>query len=279
MIDLHTHSTRSDGSLAPRALIDLAAEQGLVAVALTDHDTLSGIPEARDRAKERGIRFIPGVELEIETAAGLGTEAEFHLLGLRFEGDVAGLSRALEDLRTARRERNLKMIQKLNEGGFDVTIGELEAMASGDVVSRAHFARLLASKGIVSSISQAFSRYLGKGRPFYVQRRCLSLSDAVALIREAGGIASIAHPLSLALKGPALRQFLSHCRDIGVSAIEAYHPGNTVRGCRKLEHMGRALGLSITGGSDFHGGNIPQRKLGYTAGEREIPDRFLDALR
>jgi predicted metal-dependent phosphoesterase TrpH len=273
MIDLHTHSTRSDGSLTPSELMDLAADRGLTAIALTDHDTLSGIPEAERRAKERSLRFIPGVEIEIEASQG-----EFHLLGLGLNGRRESLTLSLEAIRQGRRERNLRIMERLSSAGYEVTMREVEALARGDIVSRAHFARLLVSKGIVSSITKAFSRFLGKGQPFYEPRRCLTLKEAVGLIREAGGISVIAHPLSLDLRGPALRTFLGFCRDMGVSGLEAYHPNNAPKDCRKLECLGRQLGYAITGGSDFHGENIPERRLGYTSGGMEIPDAYLEAM-
>jgi predicted metal-dependent phosphoesterase TrpH len=273
MIDLHTHSTRSDGSLTPSELMDLAADCGLAAIALTDHDTLSGLQEAETRAKELSLRFIPGVEIEIEAAQG-----EFHLLGLGLNGRRESLATSLKEIRKGRRERNARIVEKLSAAGYEVSMADVEALAAGDIVSRAHFARLLVSKGIASSVTKAFSHFLGKGRPFYEPRRCLALKEAVELIRGAGGISVIAHPLSLGLRGPALRTFLGNCRDMGVSGLEAYHPNNTPRDCRKLERLGRQAGFVITGGSDFHGAHIPERRLGHAAGGMVIPDAYLDAM-
>ncbi len=273
MIDLHTHSTESDGSCAPARLIEIAVERGLTAIALTDHDTLSGCDAAAERARGTGVLFIPGIEIEIDADNG-----EFHLLGLGLDQDRSRLQTALAAVRQGRNERNLRMIERLRAAGFAVSSEELERLALGSVISRAHFARLLVAKKYASGTSQAFSRYLGKDRPFYEKRQCLPLPEAVSLIRSAGGFAVIAHPFSLGLKGPAFRQFLSSCRDIGVSGIEAYHPNHPLRECRKLEKLGRRLGFLITGGSDFHGENIPQRRLGYSAGGLEIPDAFLDPL-
>jgi len=160
-----------------------------------------------------------------------------------------------------------------------VTMEELAAISGGGIVSRAHFARLLVQKGAVKRTDDAFARFIGKGRPFYEPRRTLGLSDAVRLVRRAGGIATVAHPLSLGLAGPALRQFLAHARDTGVVAVEAWHPKAAVRDCRRLERLALSLGLAVTAGSDFHGLNVPQRRLGHTAGGLEIDDRFLAALR
>jgi predicted metal-dependent phosphoesterase TrpH len=273
MIDLHTHSTESDGSCTPERLVMLAAERGLSAIALTDHDTLSGIEAASRRARETGIRFIPGIEIQIDADRG-----EFHLLGLGLDGNRGGLENALTAVRLSRDRRNRRMIDKFQAAGIPISLEEVGRIALGNIVSRAHFARLLVSKKLASSTDQAFTRFLGKDKPFYEKRECLPLSDAVSLIRSAGGFAVIAHPLSLELRGPAFRQFLSRCLDLGVSGIEAYHPNHSLRECRKLERLGRNMGLLITGGSDFHGENVPHRRLGCATGGMEIPDALLDPL-
>jgi 3',5'-nucleoside bisphosphate phosphatase len=273
MIDLHTHSTASDGACEPERLIELAQGLGLTALALTDHDTLAGVPRARASAERAGIRFITGVEIEIESEAG-----EFHLLGLALEGDRRALEEALSRVQAARRDRNARMVEKLQKGGIPITLEELSALAGGEIISRAHFARLLVRKKVVSSIDTAFKRMLGKGMPFYEPRACLPLCEATALIREAGGLAVIAHPISLGLHRPALRAHVLSCRDQGVAGLEAWHPNQPVKECRRLERMAHGLGMIVTGGSDFHGEHMPQRRLGYTAGGREIPDSLLEAL-
>ena len=273
MIDLHTHSTASDGSCLPERVVELALGVGLKALALTDHDTIAGVESARRRAEGTGLRLIPGVEIEIESATG-----EFHLLGLALEGDRRGLEEALVGVQAARRGRNGRMVEKLKRAGISVTLEELAEIAGGDIISRAHFARLLVKKKVVSSMDMAFKRLIGKGMPFYEPRACLALLEATALIKAAGGVAVIAHPMSLGLRGPALRAHVAACRDQGVGGIEAWHPNHPVKECRRLERMARALGMFVTGGSDFHGEHIPQRKLGSTAGGREIPDAFLEAL-
>jgi predicted metal-dependent phosphoesterase TrpH len=274
MIDLHTHSSMSDGTYSPEALMDLALETGLGALALTDHDSLAGLGRAAARARGTRLVLVPGVELEIACDGG-----EFHLLGLGLDGDLAGLEEALAHVRRDRHERNVRMADRLTAGGFPVTLEELRAVSGGGIVSRAHFARLLVQKGVVRRTDDAFARYIGKGRPFYEPRRTLGLSDAVRLVCRAGGIAVVAHPFSLGLAGAALRQFLAHARDTGVAGIEAWHPKAAVRDCRRLERLAGSLGLAVTAGSDFHGLNVPQRRLGHTAGGLPIDDRFLAALR
>jgi len=273
MIDLHTHSTASDGSCAPERLVALALEAGLTALALTDHDTLAGIERAREAAAGTGLRLLAGVEIEIAREAG-----EFHLLGLGLSDRRDGLEAALIQVRVDRNVRNLRMVARLQEAGFPVSMEELREIAGGEVISRAHFARLLVRKGIAGSIGAAFSRFIGKGKEFYEPRTCLALGEACALIRASGGLPIVAHPLSLGLRGPALRQELSSAKAAGVAGIEAWHPNHSVKDCQMLARLARALGLAVTGGSDFHGSNIPQRKLGRTAGGREVPDGLLDAL-
>ena len=273
MIDLHTHSTASDGSCLPERLIELALGMGLKALALTDHDTMEGVERARRRAEGTGLRLIAGVEIEIESDTG-----EFHLLGLALEGDRSGLEAALLRVQAARRERNRRMVEKMQHAGIPMTLGELAEIAGGQIISRAHFARLLVKKKVVSSFDMAFKRLIGKGMKFYEPRACLPLPEATALIRAAGGVAVIAHPISLGIRGPALRTHVAASRDQGVGGIEAWHPNQPVKECRRRERMARALGMIVTCGSDFHGEHIPQRKLGCTAGGREIPDALLDGL-
>ncbi|HVO38011.1 MAG TPA: PHP domain-containing protein [Spirochaetia bacterium] len=273
MIDLHTHSTASDGSCTPRRLIELALAAGLSALALTDHDTLDGVEQARESAAGTGLRFIAGVEIEISVEHG-----EFHLLGLGLSDRRADLEGALVRLREERHARNLRMVDRFQRGGIPISMDELTETAGGKVVSRAHFARVLVRKKVVGSLDAAFSRFIGKGQPYYEARTCLPLEEAARLIRQAGGISVIAHPVSLGLRGPALRVFLSLCRDRGVTGIEAWHPNQTLSECRKFEKLARSLGMVVTGGSDFHGEHMPHRMLGFTALGRAIPDEFLSSI-
>jgi len=282
VIDLHTHSTASDGSCSPEKLVELAIGVGLSVLALTDHDTLEGIELCRARCAATGLRFIAGVEIEIDGAGALGSRpgagGEFHLLGLGLSPHREELESALGRLREERHARNVRMVEKLNKDGIPVTMEELNEIAGGSVVSRAHFARLFMHKKIVNSVDVAFSRLIGKGRPYYEPRACLPLAEATRLIHAADGIAVVAHPISLGLKGPALRQFLSSCRDQGVDGLEVWHPNHTLRESARFQGLASGLGLLVTGGSDFHGEHMPHRKLGYSAAGRAIPDALLASL-
>ncbi len=273
MIDLHTHSTASDGAYPPEKLIELAIQRGLRALALTDHDTLDGLDRARARADGSGLRFVPGVEIEIELETG-----EFHLLGVGLDGDRKILAGALAAVQQSRRTRNERMVEKMRAAGMDITMEELAAMAGGDIVSRAHIAQLLTRKKVVNSIDAAFKRLIGKGMPYYEPRACLPLREATAAIRAAGGVAVIAHPVSLGIRGPALRTFFSACRDQGVGGIEAWHPNHTLKETHRFEKLARELDMAVTGGSDFHGPHVPQRQLGFSTAGREVADALLDRL-
>jgi 3',5'-nucleoside bisphosphate phosphatase len=273
MIDLHTHSTASDGSCPPERLVALALAQGLFALALTDHDTLDGVARAAAAAAGSPLEFYPGVEIEIACETG-----ELHLLGLGVDPAAEPLARALAGVRRHRNDRNLRIAARFGAAGHPVTLAEVQDLAGGEVVSRAHFARLLVKKGIAKSTQAAFAGFLGKGMPFYEARSCLQLGEACSLIRQAGGISVIAHPLSLGLKGPALRQFFASARDAGVTGVEAWHPTHSVRDCRSFARLAQGLGMPVSGGSDFHGEHMPGRVLGRTAGGREIPDALLESL-
>ncbi len=243
---------------------------GLSAMALTDHDTLDGIPPARERAEGTPLSFIAGVEIEIECETG-----EFHLLGLGLHGDTGPLVEALSRVQAARRDRNVRMVARLQAAGFPISMEEIMQAAGGDIVSRAHFAKVLVRKRVVSSIDAAFKRLIGKGMPYYEPRSCLPLPEATGLIRRAGGLAVIAHPVSLGLRGPALRTYVGACRDQGVSGLEAWHPNHSLKECHRFERLAAGLGMIVTGGSDFHGDHIPSRKLGQSTAGREVPDRLL----
>ena len=284
MIDLHTHSTASDGSYSPTALMVEAAKRGVTAIALTDHDTIGGLPEAALAAVERDIRFIPGVELEITWNQG----GEFHLLGLGLNSPTPAFKAAIEELARVRLERNMEIIEKMNKAGISVSYNDVVAIANdgispagnfetaGHSIGRPHFAAFLAKQRIVKNRKQAFSRYLGKGKPFYIPKAGLEFERAVEVVKESGGIAVLAHPMSLYVAWGRLPDLIKNLKENGLDGLEAWHPNAKVSSCRRLEELGRKLCLIITAGSDFHGEARPDRKLGITAGGRKIDEAFLD---
>ncbi|MDR2159296.1 MAG: PHP domain-containing protein [Treponema sp.] len=283
MVDLHTHSTSSDGELSPADLIREAAAQGLSAVALTDHDTINGIINARNEAALHGIRFIPGIELEIHWEpprgiTGLGPGGEFHLLGLGIGHPSPAFLDGIAELARRREERNREILEKMRELGVEADYEEIRALSGGHSVGRPHFASLLVKRKIVRNRNQAFARYLGAGKPFYVPKGGLDFEKAAALIRESGGLPVLAHPMSLYVAWGRLPDLVKSLQDRGLGGIEAWHPTAKVQSCRRLEELGKALGLYITAGSDFHGSLRPERRLGITAGGRRIEDSVLEAI-
>ena len=273
MIDLHTHSTASDGTFSPGSLIAEAAARGLSAIALTDHDTLEGISEAAAAADGLSIRLIRGIELDIAFEPG-----ECHLLGLGIDHPTDEFKETLGELAVRRKTRNLAIMDLMKEFGIEAEYAEVERYAQGNVVGRPHFASFLVDRNIVRNKEQAFDRFLGKGRQFFVPKNSIELRRAIRLIKESGGKTILAHPLSLYVAWGRLPSVIAEWKELGLDGLEAWHPTAKVRACERLEKLAADLGLSVTAGSDFHGANRPDRKLGVTAGGRKIEDRYLGEL-
>ena len=292
MIDLHTHSNVSDGSFSPSALIGEAAKRGVSAIALTDHDSIGGLKEAEQAAFGQNIRFIPGVELQILWNSDTG--GEFHLLGLGINKPSPGFFAAVEELNRRRENRNLEIVERMNKGGIDISYDEIKAFASGSEtyepdqhksgnppassIGRPHFAGFLVKRKIVKNREQAFVRYLGRGKPFYMPKAGLEFEMAASAIHESGGIVVLAHPMSLFLAWGRLPDQIKHFKDRGLDGLEAWHPTAKVSSCRRLEELGKNLELIVTAGSDFHGEGRPDRKLGITAGGKKIGEEYLEDI-
>jgi predicted metal-dependent phosphoesterase TrpH len=269
MIDLHTHSRASDGSFSPSDLVFHAESQGISVLALTDHDSVAGNDEASRAAESAGIRFIAGIELDIEWKPG-----ECHLLGLGLKSVHTDLASLLERLQADRLERNLGIIEKMRAGGIDIDLERVMAIAGGGTLGRPHFAQFLVETKVVRNRQQAFDRYLAKDRPYYLDRKGIPLNEGVAAIRASGGVPVLAHPLSLYVSWGALPAIIEDFRDRGIAGLEAWHPAARIVECERLEALAKSLGLFVTAGSDFHGAARPDRKIGKTAGRRSIDDRF-----
>jgi predicted metal-dependent phosphoesterase TrpH len=277
MIDLHTHSTASDGSLAPAELITLGIRRKLKALALTDHDTVSGVEEAKKAAVGSELFFIPGIELEI-AGTREGVQGEFHLLGLGITNVSRAFTEATAMLAHSREVRNREMLDKMEELKISASYDEIKAFSRGKIIGRPHFAAFLVKRRIVKNIPQAFDRYLGKGKPLYVQKTGLEFDHAVSIINESGGLAILAHPMSLYVAWGRLPDIVKNIQSRGLQGLEAWHPTAKVKDCKRLEDMAKSLGLFVTAGSDFHGDFRPDRKLGITAGSRKIEDSLLEAI-
>jgi predicted metal-dependent phosphoesterase TrpH len=275
MIDLHTHSSASDGDLSPADLVAAAANQGLSAIALTDHDTIKGLKSAEEAASKHSIRFIPGIEIEIAWPSSHG---EFHILGLGLARPSPAFLDAVDSLVRSRETRNREILDRLRTLGVRADYEEVRSFSGGGSVGRPHFASLLVSRGLVKNHEAAFARYLGRGKPLFVPKTALKFDRAAALIRESGGIAVLAHPMSLYISWGRLPDFVRDLKDQGLDGLEAWHPTAKSRSCKRLEALGRSLGLYITEGSDFHGLARPDRKLGHSAGDRKIDASVLEAI-
>ncbi|HEY9055310.1 MAG TPA: PHP domain-containing protein [Rectinemataceae bacterium] len=273
MVDLHTHSTASDGALNPSELVGLAGKLGIKALALTDHDSVAGVGEAREAAGEFGMIFVAGVEIEIAFSPG-----EFHLLGLGLDETYPPLLESLEALALSRSRRNRTILDKLKDQGLAVDTDWLESSLPSGRMGRPHIAEAMVRGRQARSLQEAFDLYLGKGRPYYEPKDCLDLGDALELIRKAGGVPVVAHPYSLFVSKPKLSSLMAEWKGMGVRGIEAYHPGAKLGQCRILERMGRTEGFFITAGSDFHSPDKPRWGLGKTAGGIPIEDVYFSEL-
>ncbi len=273
-IDLHTHSTASDGTLTPTELVDLAHKKGLLALALTDHDTVVGLAQAEQRAKERGLSFVPGVEISVK----FDGPGHCHLLGYFIDYQHPNLVAVLRQLHEARERRNELMVEKLKELGVPVDMEELAKMAGGGEIGRPHMAKLLVKKGVVKDFDEAFEKYLGKGKPAYVPKARLSPEEAIEVIREAQGITSLAHPYYLGLSREETREYVAYLKGLGLSAIEAYYTDHDEEYTAFCLEMAEEFGLLVSGGSDFHGANKPEIELGRGKGNLFVPYEVYEKL-
>ncbi len=272
MVDLHTHSTESDGELSPSELIDLADETGLSAIALTDHDTIAGINEAQVRSDMKGIRFIPGVEINVQFELG-----ECHLLGLNLKKDkIVHIEKFLMEIRRHRVTRNQKMIQCMQNDDLDISLDALYSQFHGDVIGRLHFARWLIAAGKARDVPDAFRKWLGVGRPYYVRNSLPSMAESVQVIHQSGGQAVVAHPKSLWISWGRLNMQLAEWKSMGLDGIEALHSGNSKNDVKRLLELAQTHDLFITGGSDFHGTSRPDRVLGHGPQGMCLDDSLLE---
>jgi predicted metal-dependent phosphoesterase TrpH len=243
-------------------------------LALTDHDTIAGIEAARAAGKEFGVRVLSGVEISVEYAA-----KTVHMLGYCFDSGAELLRAGLDKLVGGRNERNAKIVARLNELGLHITLEEIEAEAGGKVVGRPHIARVLLKHGYVATWEEAFEKYLARGAAAYFERLRFTPVDAVALIREAGGVAVLAHPKFVALhEDETLEDVVRTLVEAGLDGIECFYTDHTPEETAQYLELARRYGLIVTGGSDFHGSVKPEIALGTGKGDLVVPDACADAL-
>ena len=273
-IDLHAHSTASDGTLSPTELATLARDKGLAAVALTDHDTTAGLPEFLEAGRRLGVETIPGCEVSAELDA-----LRLHILGLWLPVEPGPLSRTLQELMDYRHARNHVVIGKLNELGVDIRYEEVLAKAGNGSVGRPHFAQVLMDKGAVTSVQMAFDRFLGPKGKAYAPKRKLSAAQAIGLLRDEGATVILAHPVLLGLSLARLEQEVRRLKDLGLDGIEAYYSEQSPRAQASYLGLAAKLGLVVSGGSDFHGAIKPAISLGTGKGALNVPESVLRALK
>lgn len=275
IVDLHVHSTASDGTFTPTELVKAAKKAGLSAFALTDHDTVAGIDEALTAANSiGGIEVVPGIEISTNYK-----DKEIHIVGLCIDYKNKAFLEAIGDEVQRRNNRNEKLVELFNEHGFPVTMEELIKMFPDSIITRAHFASYMTKKGYVKDNNEAFQKYLGDGMPLYVPRERKSLKEAVEIITTAKGAPILAHPLLYHLTGREMGDLCGQLKEYGLIGIESMY--STYRGFDELSvrKLAREYELLESGGSDFHGANKPHIQLGIGCGSLRINSCYLQAIK
>lgn len=273
-IDLHLHTNHSDGSLRPSEVLALAKQANVTALAITDHDITTGIPEALASGETLGIEVIPGIEI-----SSFDGKSELHILGYCLNWQDAQFNERLATLRASRHRRNPLIIERLQAAGLDVTYEEVRALAGTESVGRPHIAQLLMQKQYVTSAKDAFDRYLAEGKPAYVARDLPTPAEAIGWITEAKGVAVLAHPTWVKATGEKLRTLVRALKDAGLGGIEVYYSTHTKSDTSRYLELARQLGLLMTGGSDFHGLTKPDISVGTGRGGLKVTARLLDPLK
>lgn len=275
-IDLHAHTTASDGQHSPSELVRRAHALGLTAIGITDHDTTAGIAEALESGAELGIEVVPGIELSAEIEVG-----QCHILGYFIDANDTALISRLRYVVEMRNSRNGRIVNKLrDEFGFEITLEEIEAIAGGDIVARPHFARALVKHGYVASMQEAFDVYLGKGGKAYVDRVRLSPEEAIGLIHGAGGVAILAHPNNLKRDAASTEIAIRELIDAGLDGIEARYNRHSPTDNARYLKLAAQLGVLTSGGSDYHGEAVKADvQLGHVEGASPAPREVLEEIR
>ena len=271
-IDLHIHSAVSDGTDSPAQIVQKAAELGLAAVAITDHDTVAGCAEAAAEGEKLGVEAVSGVELTGRYGRTI------HILGYYLRTNSPVLTRTLDGILAERDHRNRKMAALMAADGIPIDYDEMKRRF-GASIGRPHFGDMLVELGLAESVQDAFDRFIEKGQRYYLPRKMLSIERSVEVIREAGGVPVLAHPFQYRLEEPALRPLLEHCMDHGLLGRECRCSLYDEEPSRALLKLAREYGLIPTGGSDYHGGNKPHLALGSGTGQLAVPAAWLEPLR
>lgn len=273
-VDLHVHSNASDGTLTPSEVVHLALQKNLAAIALSDHDTVKGVPEAISAAEGTTLEVVPATELSCYYQ-----NVEIHILGLFVDYKDADFQAKLEELEQERMQRNLDMIALFQRDNISITLEELQAGNPKSVITRAHFARVLVEKGYCKDKNAAFDRYVGVGCPYYLPKPQITPELSLPLITKAGGIPILAHPMLYKLGYRQVEELIQYLIPLGLKGIEAYHSSNNISQSDKLRSLALKYHLVVSGGSDFHGANKPDIELGTGRGGLRITESILDAIK
>lgn len=274
-VDLHLHTTASDGVRSPSEIVRYAKFRGLQAIAITDHDTIEGLEEGLAEGEKIGFELIPGIEISAEHSPG-----SMHLLGYFIDITHPLLNDRLGYLQRSRAERNPKMVEKLNRLGIDITYEEVLEASGGGQVGRPHFAQVLMGKKYVKSFKEAFDRYLKKGAPAYVDKLRFAPGEALHFINEAGGVAVLGHPNTLGLNGYSeLEGLILQLLKEGLKGIEVYYPEHSPAEIAQYKGLAGKYGLVITGGTDYHGIEKNGLEIGVGRGEMKLPYSMVETLK
>jgi len=274
-VDLHLHTTASDGVLTPSQIVNYAKSKGLLAIAITDHDTIEGLEEGLLEGERIGLEVIPGIEISAEHSPG-----SMHLLGFFLDIHHPTLKERLGYLQRARAERNPRMAEKLNKLGIDITFDEVLKASGGGQVGRPHFAQVLMEKGYVRSFQEAFERFLKKGASAYVEKMRFSAEESIHFINEANGVAVLAHPNTLQVNGYSeLENLILRLVKTGLRGIEAYYPEHSALQVAQYKTLAERHGLLVTGGTDYHGIEKNGLDIGVGRGEMRLPYSIVENLK
>ena len=274
LVDLHLHSSFSDGTFTPERIVGLAVEAGLAAAVLTDHDTMEGTPRFLDAARKAGIRSIAGMEISADVP-----HRTVHLLAYGCDPAEPRLAAALARVRDGRAERNALILEKLGRLGAPISMEEVRAEAgNAEVVGRPHIAAALVRRGFAEDRVDAFRRFLGRGAPAYAERYRLSPEEALSLVAGAGGVVSLAHPASTGYNPAELRRFVGRLAEHGLAGIECLYTGYLPNQVEEYVGLAREFGLLVTGGTDYHGDNKPGIRIGVAYGRLKVPLSAFEAL-
>lgn len=271
LIDMHTHSTCSDGSLTPTELINHAFSIGLHTLALTDHDTIDGIKEAKDEAKKLGIQLISGVEISTVFKKGDFTTRELHILGFGLNENNENLKKSFEQLRIYRKTRNEKLLEQLKKAGMNITEEELQNSATTPNITKAHFAKIIVQKGYAKDVTEVFETFFRRNAPTNVTKQCLSPEESIEIIHSGGGVAVLAHPFRYGLEKNQIKELIERLKNCGIDGVEAVYSNHQQEQEDFLKELAKENNLLISGGTDFHGATKPDIELGIGKGNMKIP--------